>query len=424
MTSSPGAEPSSGAPAILRARTRTPRVLYLSPYFPHRATTASELRSVNIGRALQQFGNVEVIVVGGEGADEEWKLRTERQFAVAYALPVHVQPPKRLREKVRWALDPRVNYPHGCGVDEGSLQRVLRTAADFDIIWFFKLRTPNMFPRWAWPRSVADIDDVPSTFVQSILETELSAAERLRSRMQLWSWKRRDRLLGDRFTVLGVCSKADKRYLEALGVRAPVHVIPNGSDMPAATPVRRPATPPRIGFIGIFDYEPNREGVEWFVARCWPEIKRELPDVRLRLVGRLSDGPLKPPGPDIDGLGFVPDPADEIATWSAMIVPVRTGAGTRVKIAHGFSQKCPIVATSLGAHGYEARDGDTMRLADSPDGFARACLQIVRQPDAATAMAERAWQEFLEKWTWDAVRPRVYAAAEDCLRRAAALTQT
>jgi hypothetical protein len=32
-------------------------------------------------------------------------------------------------------------------------------------------------------------------------------------------------------------------------------------------------------------------------------------------------------------------------------------------------------------------------------------------------MAERAWKVFEEKWTWEAIAPRVHAAAEDCLRR-------
>ena len=34
-----------------------------------------------------------------------------------------------------------------------------------------------------------------------------------------------------------------------------------------------------------------------------------------------------------------------------------------------------------------------------------------------SAMAERAYAAFLEKWTWDAIAPKVWAAAEDCLRR-------
>jgi glycosyltransferase involved in cell wall biosynthesis len=99
-----------------------------------------------------------------------------------------------------------------------------------------------------------------------------------------------------------------------------------------------------------------------------------------------------------------------------MVVPIRMGAGTRVKIVHGFSRKCPIVSTSLGAHGYDVADGRELYLADSPEQFSSACIKAVREPKQAAEMADRAWREFLEKWTWEAVRPRVWAAAEDCLR--------
>jgi glycosyltransferase involved in cell wall biosynthesis len=136
----------------------------------------------------------------------------------------------------------------------------------------------------------------------------------------------------------------------------------------------------------------------------------------LRLVGRDSDGPLKPQGADIDGLGWVDDVAEEASTWSAMIVPIRTGAGTRGKIAQAFGLKLPVVSTSLGAFGYDATDGDVMYLADSPSAFASACVKTLREPDAAQPMAERAWQVFLERWTWDAIGVAIRKAANDCLQ--------
>jgi glycosyltransferase involved in cell wall biosynthesis len=408
--------PSAGA-SVLRRRSRTPRILYLTPHWPYRAAGASEARALNIARALQRFAHLEVVVVDGEGGGEQWALRPEHELEVAYSVPVHLYPNDTLRKKLRGALNPRVNYPHGCGVDEAAMQRVLRSAEEFDVLWFCKLRTPNMFPRWAWPRSVADIDDVPSTFEQSALQTESAGRQRLMGLVRYLSWRRRDRQLNDRFSVLGVCSENDKRYLQALGVKTPLHVIPNGFERPAAAPVRRLVTPPRIGFIGIFDYSPNVGAVQWFVRECWPRIKQAEPSARLRLVGRFSDGPLKPVGPDIDGLGWMEDVTEEIATWSAMIVPIQVGAGTRGKIAHAFSLKCPVVSTSLGAYGYDVEDGCEMQLADTADGFADGCLRAIGQPEAAAAMAERAWQRFLEEWTWDAIRPRIWAAAADCLHR-------
>jgi len=155
--------------------------------------------------------------------------------------------------------------------------------------------------------------------------------------------------------------------------------------------------------------------MRWFLRVCWPLIKREVPDARLRLVGKDTDGALKPNAPDVEALGFVVDPADEIATWSAMIVPIRHGGGTRVKIADAFSRKCPVVSTHLGAHGYDVEHSRELLLADKPDEFAAACVSLVRDRTTANAMADRAYAAFLEKWTWDAIAPRVWAAAEDAL---------
>jgi hypothetical protein len=386
--------------------------LYVSPYWPERPASASELRALHVGRALEDVGRVDVLRVDIDSDDESGGRDGESDNI----LRVRSLTNKSCVDTLRWVVDPRMNYPHGVGVGERGLRRLLELSARADIVWFFKLRTANLFARWAWPRSVVDVDDVPSMFERSVFQTERSPRKRLSTMVRLWSWRRRDRLLGERFTVVAVCSDADKKYLQELGVRAPMHIVPNGFERPETPPVRVPSVPPRIGFIGVLDHEPNLEGIRWFTRHCWPEVKRNVPDARLRLVGRYSDGPLKPEGQDVDGLGWLADPAAEIATWSTMVVPVHIGAGTRGKIAHAFSQKCPVVSTSLGAYGYGPRDGHDMFIAETAETFAAACIRTIQQSATAAAMAERAWQQYLENWTWEAIRPRVWSAAEDCLR--------
>jgi glycosyltransferase involved in cell wall biosynthesis len=215
---------------------------------------------------------------------------------------------------------------------------------------------------------------------------------------------------------LAVCSEGDRDYLRDMGAAAPVHVIPNAFAKPSSEPVRCPAVPPRVGFIGLLEHFPNRDGIHWFANKCWPKIKQEFPNARLRLVGIGSDGPQKHDGADVDGLGWLADPTSEISTWSVMVVPIRIGGGTRVKVAEAFARKCPIVSTPLGAYGYEGRDGHNMYLGDCPESFADKCILALREPERAAEMADRAWREFLDKWTWDAIRPGVWAAVEDCLR--------
>jgi polysaccharide biosynthesis protein PslH len=367
-------------------------------------------------RALRERGEVEIVVVGGEGAEEEWLNRAEKEFSVACSFPVATYAPRRFYEKVAEMLDPRHHYPDCYGVDQKAMQRVQKMAQDFDVVWFYKLRTADNFPAWAWPRSVVDIDDLPTMYERSLLRMEVGLRKRIASGRRLLHLLHREKLLNERFTVLAVCSEADKGYLQKRKIRTPLHVVPNGYTPPTELPVPRPVQPPRIGFIGIFDYAPNLDGIRWFGRECWPRVKKEIPDARLRLVGRRSDGSLKPPGVDIDGLGWVADAAAEIGTWSAMVVPIQHGAGTRGKIAHGLSLRCPIISTPLGAYGYEFTNGYDAFLANSAADFAAACIRAIRNPEEAAAMADRAWLRFLENWTWDAIKPRVWDAVDDCLR--------
>jgi glycosyltransferase involved in cell wall biosynthesis len=394
------------------------RILYVSEVAPNQSSFGGAMRSLNVLRALKDVGSVEVVVIDDKTGAHDQTQNPDGEFTVAKTFEVIEQPPSRLIDQLRWTFDPRGSFPNGCGVNQDATDYILRRLPEFDLIWFFKLRSPDMFPNASWPRSVVDVDDLPSSYEQAALRAGGSPSERLKARRRQFSWRRREKLMGSRFTVLSVCSPEDKNYLTQIGVNAPVHVVPNGFEMPKEQPIRVAANPPRIGFIGLFEHFPNRDAMEWFTSKCWPQIKRDVPDARLRLIGQGSEEFSRKLGPDVDGLGWLADPSGEISTWSVMAVPIRVGAGTRVKIAFGFSQKCPIVSTSFGAWGYGAVDGGEMYLADSPELFSAACVKLIREPAIAEQMAERAWQKFLNNWTWDSIRPAVWATAEDCLRRA------
>src|SRR5260370_8311169 len=110
------------------------RILYVSPYWPHRGTCASELRAINVARALQECGQLEIVVVDGEGGGEEWNEWPHKEFKVACGLPVGPRPNQGLGEKLRWTLDPRSNYPNGSGVDDKAMRQMLEIFPHFDLI--------------------------------------------------------------------------------------------------------------------------------------------------------------------------------------------------------------------------------------------------------------------------------------------------
>jgi glycosyltransferase involved in cell wall biosynthesis len=418
------------------------------------------MRALHVGRALKHVGDVSTCVVSADVSDDDAgdarsgeAADSERrgEFSVRVAIRPEVHPERGWIAKLRRAFDPTYLNVHGVVASPADRQRVLGLRDQFDLVWVLNSRTPNILHEWQWPgASHLDMDDVPSTYLRAVARNGDTLAGRCKARVQAALMKRRELRFRERFTTLSVCSEEDRRYLlggteedrgqrsevrgqtadnPALDVRpstfdsglAPIHVIPNGFERPSTPPVRvlDPAAP-RIGFIGLYSYAPNFDGVRWFLQHCWPFIQRAIPGIRFRLAGKESNGPLRPSATeasDVDALGFVADAAQEIATWSAMVIPIRFGGGTRIKIADAFSRKCPVVSTSLGAYGYSVTDKVQLRLADTPDAFAAACVETVRDPEAAVAMAERAWTEFLEKWTWDAIAGRVWNAAEECLRR-------
>jgi glycosyltransferase involved in cell wall biosynthesis len=395
------------------------RILYISSSWPHEKSFGGQLRALQIGRALKKVGKVTLAVVSSDTAIPDVIKKASNEFAVERPVQVSVRLNRGLIQRLQWAFNPRFLNVHGCVADAADRERLLNRIGDFDLVWVLNSRTPNILNQWHWPRSVLDIDDLPSAFQRSVWQNGAGLKEKMKAGVQMHLLKRREHFWKKRFTVLSVCSEADRQYL---GGGEHVHVIPNGFERSAHEPVRQPTDPPRIGFIGLYSYLPNLEGMKWFVRSCWPLIKRQVPDARLRLVGKDTDGPLKPNAPDVDALGYLADAASEMATWSAMIIPVRQGAGTRVKIADAFSRKCPVVSTKLGAYGYDVQSGRELLLADKPDDFAQACVSLIRNRAASSAIADRAYATFLEKWTWDAIAPKVWAAAEDCLRRASRRT--
>jgi glycosyltransferase involved in cell wall biosynthesis len=355
---------------------------------------------------------VRLILLPLADVDQAAMAKTKAEFALEAVMRVNAQPIRGLWNRLRHEFDPWFSNTHGRSLNRGDFSQLADLIAEHDMVWVHNLAVANSAGISLCAKSVLDVDDVLSQYYRSALMCAKSWVECALIWRRLWLWKRREAVLLKRFSILTVCSEADRKYL---GASNRIHTIPNGYEFPAAKPQRCPVDPPRIGFIGTLKYPPTREGVEWFIGQVWPRIKKSHTTVRLRLVGAETDSQVRDLGPDIDGLGWIEDASAEIATWSLMIVPIRMGGGTRIKIVEGFSRKCPIVSTSVGAFGYEVTSGEEILLADKSEDFTHACLSILRDARLGEQLANRAWQKYIEHWNWDAIGPRVTAAVEHCL---------
>ena len=389
-------------------------ILYVTSHCPHAHSYGAQIRVLNIGRLLKRLGRVSLVIASSEDIDQKSLDRTRAEFDVRHIVRVRPDPIKNCRDRMRFELDPFFLNTYFSAVSEYDQGIVLRMVRDYDVVWVHTTRTANDFRIYRWPHSVLDIDDIQSRLYAYRAKADSGIIRSLLDYRMSVIWWRRERLLKNRFDVLAVCSQSDRKYL---GEDSRIHVIPNGFTASSQLANRAPNVMPRLGFIGSFGFMPNRDGIEWFIQKVWPSIKRVAPETRLRLVGQGSDNGFPMMGPDIDGLGFVKDTNDEIATWSAMIVPIRFGGGTRIKIAEAFSRRCPVVSTSVGAFGYEVVNGEDLLLADREEDFAAACLHFTGNPESGARISENAWEKFSRNWTWDSIGGSVTQAVEDCIAK-------
>ena len=174
-----------------------------------------------------------------------------------------------------------------------------------------------------------------------------------------WRKLRRDELATYRDADgVYLCSLADEQRLlnEIPGVRTTV--IPNAADVEFYQP--RPTDPRPDGrtvvFFGLLSYLPNVDGVIHFARDIWPRIAKAHPETRCKIIGGGQPPPslLELAGPRLELMGFVPDLRPHLAAAAAVVVPLRLGGGTRLKIVEAMAMGKVIVSTTLGAEGMDA----------------------------------------------------------------------
>ncbi len=359
------------------------------------------LRCRNVFRMLSRFGHVRMVL----GSRYENVIKNAKSPQAGFDLVDKIQfRPGRspLLERVgRKLKGPPVDI-EGYHASRRDRERLERLMSRHDLTWVHGLEITDAFNFRRWPKTVLDVDDLPSAICRLRLTQPDTESAQYWNGRKMKAWRRVEQSLARRFDAVSVCSELDRHEL---GATPGIFVLPNGFERPRAVPQRNPAVPPQIGFVGTFLYAPNRDGLRWFVDNVWPDIQEKVPGVRLRVTGERSQSSFI--GRNVDALGWVEDMETEMANWSLAIVPLFVGGGTRIKILDAFSRKCPVVSTTLGAYGYDVENGRELLMADSPRAFTDCCLRILADPAQGVRLAGNAWAKFLQNWTWDSQSGRL-----------------
>jgi len=202
--------------------------------------------------------------------------------------------------------------------------------------------------------------------------------------------------------VIAVSDTDAAEMRELFGVER-IGAVPTGVNIEYfSPPPERPRADNDLIFIGSMDWTPNVDGILEFVRTTLPLIRRERPSASLLIVGRDPSPEIRDLArhdPRIQVTGTVPDVRPFLWRSLVSIVPLRMGGGTRLKIYESMAARVATVSTRVGAEGIFASPAD-IRLADQPEQFARACLDLLADAPARDALTASAWTLVKERFSW------------------------
>ncbi|MHB1953054.1 MAG: glycosyltransferase [Sulfobacillus sp.] len=407
---------------------RIVKVLFITSDVPCFPGSGGPTRNYHLLRCAARRHSVTLLTFSETGQERSLEA-LGRLCEVIPLLPRSIPPGRRMKRFHRLAHEliiappPVVTLSNRYEVDaREQLQRLLRTG--FDLIQAEGSHLVHLMPEdLHGAKLVVDLHNVES-------HNQLLAARharRIPDQLKGWAgWlklRRHEASMLRRANCCMATSIIERQRALRLAPGIQVDLVPNGVDPDYFQPGGTLDVTPSIVYSGAMDYGPNVDAIIYFGRRILPIIREAIPDVIFRVVGRN-------PVPELIALareakfevtGAVDDVRPFLQQAHVVVVPLRFGAGTRLKILEAMACGKAIVSTSLGAEGIDVTHQQDIILADQPDTVARSTISLLHD-DAERARLGAAARSTVEtKYAWPTIGTtleRVYQVVSGRLKQA------
>jgi len=218
-----------------------------------------------------------------------------------------------------------------------------------------------------------------------------------------------------------VVSEIDRELLIKMGVKSRLFVVPNGTNTKFFKPNNGKVVENSVLWIGHMDVHTNKDAVLYFWKDIYPILRRKYPEIKMTFVGtappkEIADAAQK--DGQVKVTGFVDDIRPHIDEAAVMVVPIRIGSGTRLKILDAMAMGKAIVSTSVGCEGLNVNDGKDILIADDPEGFSNKTIELLMNADKRVNLEKNAI-ELAKTYDWDLITQKQEHVYQNIIARRA-----
>lgn len=400
--------------------TRQLSILLLSPSMPLVTSWGFGIRVFQLAAKLAAHHRVSVLTYGLPGnAGDIAALRQVGADVTVVAPPARLRTHRRVSQLASLASTRPYQYIElHTPQMQRSLDRLLGSKA-FDIV---QVESSQMsgFDFGGHPRVVIDEHNIEYEVLYRSYRTEPSLARKLFNaaeylkvrRLEQGAWVRADACL--------LTSQREEAVVKQVAPKTPTAVIPNGVDLDYFTPSGAAPSRDSLVFTGMLTYRPNLDAVRYFTREILPTIVSARPSTKLTVVGYGPPEMLASiTGPNVVTTSWVPDVRPYIRAAAAIVVPMRIGGGTRLKVLDSLAAGKPVVSTSLGCEGIDVKDGEHVLIADEPRAFADQVLSVLDDPHQLVDLGLRGRRRVEEKYSWSAIGEKLMSFYGDLVEGSA-----
>lgn len=385
-------------------------LLFLSNRFPYPPNMGAALRTYNIIRLLARDFDIHALCFDpSDKATEDMPL-VERIGAMAkfgkfelFRIPQQGSRLRFVADHARSVLRrvPYTYYLHNSAAFEGRLLTLLAERR-FSLVHMDSLDLLRFLPLLGGLPVICTHHNVESSLMRRRASSERSLLARSYLAHQATLLEQAEREWAPRLTLNIAVSNADRDALQSLAPAARVVTIPNGVDTDFFAPQ---VVTKRVGcvFVGGTTWYPNRDALDWFVSDIAPAIRAMGLSVPVTWVGRATDEELHrfAGDPELQVTGYVDDVRPYVHGAKCVIVPLRVGGGTRLKILDAWAMGAAVVSTSIGCEGLDAVDGENILISETAEGFAAAIARVLRDDTLRRRLGDNARRTAVEQYSWD-----------------------
>jgi len=250
-------------------------------------------------------------------------------------------------------------------------------------------------------RLILDLDESAHHVMETFEIISNNPAQRMLNRKYLQAVCDFETEILPLFSQLWVCSDLEIERVKKNYSETPRLIcVPNAIDFDKYESEFTKRILRRVIFPAGFSYGPNVDAAHFIIDDLLPMMQ----DFTFQFIGsNIPDWMKKSASAQIELLSNVDNMALFLAQAGIVIIPLRAGAGTRLKALEAFASKTAVVSTALGVEGLGVVDGTHYLQASEPQEFVDACNRLVSDPDLYRRITDAAYEHARANYSLEVV---------------------